>query len=121
MGLEAEEKEELELVPSQGNTGDNLPLSQRRWKAKVVSESMTGHWRKRKEAADEDNKRHWRNMFPAVCFRISAGYVTMDIWESPHCRIPLPGCGHPQSPKYLSPLCCSPKSQLRERNQKLKQ
>lgn len=72
MGLEAE-KEELELVPSQGNTGDNLPLSQRRWKVKVVSESMTGHWRKRKEAADEEKG------IGGTCFLLCASGFQQDM------------------------------------------
>ena len=78
---------------------------------KVVSESMSQEkWRKWKGA----DKRHCRNMFPAVCFKTSAGDVPVDVWESRHCKIPLLGAWAPPKPQVQPPTCPYSAAALRE-------
>ena len=60
------------------------------------------------------DKRHCRNMFPAVCFKTSAGDVPMDVWESRHCKIPLLGAWAPPKPQVQPPTCPYSAAALRE-------
>lgn len=100
------------------------PLWQRRWKENVVrwatnpvvwvaaggthfttldfweETSMTSARKKKGKEADKNIKGHWRNEFPAVCFRISAGGLPTDLWKcltqgSPYWPVGI----FPQSPR----------------------